>query len=198
MTVGKKISKLRKNLNITQSNLAEILNVHIASIKKYEADKMMPKKEHLEKIARVLNVSPYVISKNDYELRLDTIGDLYSMIIFLYNSKLIKFNKVNNNIDIELNPIVSKLLDINIKGEVDELLPKERLAISINEKLKNTQKYTAFLQWVEESNTLNSFINSLSNPNNPIAIKTINEFQERIEILELELQQSTELLKDLQ
>lgn len=198
MTVGKRISKLRKNLNITQSDLAEILNVHIASIKKYEADKMMPKKEHLEKIASVLNVSPYVISKNDYELKLETIGDLYSIVIFLYNSNLIKFNKTNDNINIELNSVVSKLLDINIKGEIDELIPKERLAISINEILKNTPTYTIFMQWVEGCNSLNSFINSLSNPNNPLAIKTINEFQEKIEILELELQQSTELLKDLQ
>lgn len=198
MTVGKRISKLRKNLNITQSDLAEILNVHIASIKKYEADKMMPKKEHLEKIASVLNVSPYVISKNDYELKLETIGDLYSIIIFLYNSNLIKFNKTNDNINIELNSVVSKLLDINIKGEIDELIPKKRLAISINEILKNTPTYTIFIQWVEGCNSLHSFINSLSNPNNPLAIKTINEFQEKIEILELELQQSAELLKDLQ
>lgn len=198
MTVGKKISKLRKNLNLTQSDLANIINVHIASIKKYEADKMMPKKEHLEKIASVLNVSPYVISKNDYELKLETIGDLYSIIVFLYNTKLIKFNKANDNINIELNSAISRLLDINIKEEIDELIPKERLAISINETLKKTPTYDIFMQWVDRCNSLNSFINSLSNPNNPVAINTINEFQEKIEILELELQQSTELLKDLQ
>lgn len=198
MTVGKKISRLRKNLNMTQNDLAETLNVHIASIKKYEADKMLPKKEHLEKIASVLNVNPYVIAKKDYNLNLETIGDLYSIMIFLYNSQIISFNKVNTCIDIELNPIISNLLDMNIKGETDNLIPKEQLAISINETLKKSATYDVFIRWVEKCNSLNSFLNSLSNKNNPVAIDTINEYQEKIEILELELQQSTELLKDLQ
>lgn len=199
MTVGKRISKLRKNLKLTQNDLAKIINVHIASIKKYEADKMKPKKEHLEKIASVLNVRPYVISENVFELKLETIGDLYSIVIFMYNSEFISFHigRESNNIDIDINPLVSELLDLNLKGDVDIPIAKERLAISINETLKKTPTYDIFLQWVEQCNSLNSFINSLSNPNNPVAINTINEFQEEIEILELKLQQSTELLKDL-
>lgn len=199
MTVGKRISKLRKNLKLTQDDLAKIINVHIASIKKYEADKMKPKKEHLEKIASVLNVRPYVISENVFELKLETIGDLYSIVIFMYNSEFISFHigRESNNIDIDINPLVSDLLDLNLKGDVDIPITKERLAISINETLKKTPTYDIFLQWVEQCNSLNSFINSLSNPNNPVAINTIKEFKEEIEILELKLQQSTELLKDL-
>lgn len=199
MTLGKRISKLRKNSKLTQDDLAEQINVHIASIKKYESDKMKPKKEHLDKIATILNVSPYVLTENVSDFKFKTIGDLYSIIIFMYNSELISFHseRASNNVDIDINPLVVKLFDLNLKGDVDIPITKEQMTISINETLKKDRSYDIFLNWIERCNSLKNFINSLSNPNNPVAINTINELQEKIEILELELQQSTELLKDL-
>lgn len=182
MTVGKRISKLRKNLNITQSDLAEILNVHISSIKKYEADKMMPKKEHLEKIASVLNVSPYVITQNFSDLELKTIGDLYSIIIFMYNCEFIKFAiEEKNNIVVKINPLVSQFFNFTIKSKIIKELPN----------------YELFIQWIIKCNELEAFIKTLLDKNNPIAINVINKCKEEIELIELELQSQTQILNQI-
>ncbi len=198
MTTGKKISILRKNAKITQAELAKKIGVHIASIKKYEADKMKPTKEHLAKMSSVLNVRPYIISQNDYELELETVGDLYTVIFYIYHANLLVINKGINsdNINIEINPLVIKLLDLQVKKE-DSFISTEQFVITINEKLKQIPTYNLFVQWVEKNEDLRSFVNSLINKDNTVAKNTINELNETIEKIELVLQQSPELLEDL-
>lgn len=180
MKIGKKIKILRNNLGITGKELSEITGINHGLIRKYETTDCTPQYSYILKIANALNVRPYVLLDKDYEYKSETFGDLYSIIIFLYNSKLIKFNKVNNNINIELNPCIVQFIDINI---------------SINETLKENETYPLFLAYIEMCCNLDSFINSLSDLNNPVAIKAINELKDQIEILELKLQQSTLLIK---
>lgn len=196
MTSGKRIGILRKNLGYTQDDFANILNVHASSIKKYETDKMMPKAELFEKMVCALNVSPYVITQNFSDFELKTIGDLYSIIILLYNSKLLTFNKsiTSNNIEIELNPLVAEFFDLKIKGENDIPISKKTLSVSINKTLKNNEKFDTFLKWIVKCNDLEAFINTLSDKNNSVAIRTITELKKEIEKIELDLQQSTEKL----
>lgn len=192
MTVGKRISKLRKNLKLTQDDLAKIINVHIGSIKKYEADKMKPKKEHLEKIASVLNVRPYVLLENNYEFILETYGDLYGLFIILSEIGLVSFSLCNTDVvKLQFNPVLKQILNITNQSQMIEW---ENFNITVKDKLRQHYNYPVFIQWVERCNSLNSFINSLSIPNDAATINTINEFKEEIEVLELKLQQSTELL----
>lgn len=63
--------------------------------------------------------------------------------------------------------------------------------------MKKSSSYDKFLEWIERNKGLNNFKNSLINPASKSFIETINMFQEKIEILELDLQQSTELLNEL-
>lgn len=63
--------------------------------------------------------------------------------------------------------------------------------------MKKSSSYDKFLEWIERNKELNNFKNSLINPASKSSIETINMFQEKIEILELDLQQSTELLNEL-
>lgn len=192
MTVGKRISKLRKNLKLTQDDLAKIINVHIGSIKKYEADKMKPKKEHLEKIASVLNVRPYVLLENNYEFILETYGDLYGLFITLNKMEFISFSLCNTDVvKLQFNPVLKQILNITNQSQMIEW---ENFNITVTDKLREHDNYPVFIQWVERCNSLNNFINSLSNPNNPAAINVIHELKEQIETFELKLQQSTELL----
>lgn len=195
MTNGKKISILRKKLKLTQTDLAKNIDVHIASIKKYEADKMNPKKEHLEKIADILKINPYVISQNEYNLQLNTVGDLYTVVFELYNAKVIEIMVNSNGAFITINPMLYSLVEFKVNPE--ETVHPVQLISSFSEKIKTTSKYDLFIKWATEINDLKSFINSLSNKENPVAVKTINEFKEKIELLELDLQQSPELLSDL-
>lgn len=195
MTNGKKISVLRKKLKLTQTDLAKNIDVHIASIKKYEADKMNPKKEHLEKIADILKVNPYVISQNEYNLQLNTVGDLYTVVFELYNANVIDIKVNSNGAFITINPMLYSLVELEVNPE--KTVHPVQLISSFSEKIKTTSKYDLFIKWATEINDLKSFINSLSNKENPVAVKTINEFKEKIELLELDLQQSPELLIDL-
>ena len=195
MTNGKKISVLRKKLKLTQTDLAKNIDVHIASIKKYEADKMNPKKEHLEKIADILKVNPYVISQNEYNIQLNTVGDLYTVVFELYNANVIDIKVNSNGAFITINPMLYSLVELEVNPE--KTVHPVQLISSFSEKIKTTSKYDLFIKWATETNDLKSFINSLSNNENPVAVKTINEFKEKIELLELDLQQSPELLSDL-
>ena len=54
--LGKRIQELRKQRNLTQSQLAEKINVEVVTISRIENGSRFPKRENLENIARTLNV----------------------------------------------------------------------------------------------------------------------------------------------
>ena len=54
--LGKRIQELRKLRGLTQSKLAELLDVEIVTISRIENGSRFPKKENLENLAKVLNV----------------------------------------------------------------------------------------------------------------------------------------------
>lgn len=202
MTIGKKISFLRKRLKITQEDLAERTGIHVVSIRRYENDKMIPKEAQVEKIANVLNVRPYVLSESNLNFNIETDGDLYSLFISLYKSGLITFKKANdgNNVDIEINDNITKLFDliihsdVNKESDVNKKSDKHTLSLSINNNLKDLPSYNLFLRWLDAIKGLEGFINSLADKDNPVAVETIKTIKEQIEQYELELLQSAEKL----
>lgn len=56
MTLGEKIKFHRSQKGLTQKQLGEMTGIHEVSIRKYELNKMEPKKEQLEKISTALGV----------------------------------------------------------------------------------------------------------------------------------------------
>lgn len=196
MTIGKKISFLRKRLKITQEDLAERTGIHVVSIRRYENDKMLPKEAQVEKIANVLNVRPYVLSESNLNFNIETDGDLYSIFISLYKSGLITFTKAidGNNVDIEINDNITKLFDLIIHSDVNKKINKHTLSLSINNNLKDLPSYNLFLRWLDAIKGLEGFINSLADKDNPVAVETIKTIKEQIEQYELELLQSAEKL----
>lgn len=69
MTLGEKLSKLRKENNYTQEQLAEVLGVSRQAISKWESDVTYPETDKLVKISRLFNCT------TDY-LLLDDCDDL--------------------------------------------------------------------------------------------------------------------------
>lgn len=57
MKTGEKIAKARKDLNLTQDQLAELLDVTRQTISKWECDLSLPETAKIAKLAEVLNVS---------------------------------------------------------------------------------------------------------------------------------------------
>lgn len=168
MNIGKKIKILRNNLNLTGKQLSEITGINHGLIRKYETTDCTPQYSHILTISKALNVRPYVLTENVSDLKLETLGDLYSIIILLYKIGFLMLN-------IDKNDEISFCYNENIPKMI-------------------TEKEDIFKLWINCLSNLNSFIDSVSNLNNPIVIDTINNYKEKIEILELELQQSVERL----
>ena len=64
-TIGKRISNLRKNKNLTQQELADLINVSDKTISKWENDLGLPSVDILPKLIKVLETSlDYIISGN--------------------------------------------------------------------------------------------------------------------------------------
>lgn len=56
-TFGKKIAELRKDLKMSQGELAKLLNTSTSVIGRYERDEMTPSIEVAKKIASILNTT---------------------------------------------------------------------------------------------------------------------------------------------
>ena len=56
--LGKKIQKIRKTRGITQEKLAELVELDTSSISHIENGKYYPSAENLEKILKVLKITP--------------------------------------------------------------------------------------------------------------------------------------------
>lgn len=67
MTVGEKITKLRKEQNLTQEQLAEILKVSRQSVSKWEHDSAYPDTEKLIKIGKIFDCSLDYLLKEELE-----------------------------------------------------------------------------------------------------------------------------------
>ena len=65
MTIGEKISKLRKENNYTQEQLAEILNVSRQSVSKWETDLTYPETEKIIALSKLFECSADYLLKED-------------------------------------------------------------------------------------------------------------------------------------
>lgn len=68
MTVGDKIAKLRKENNLTQEQLGDLLCVSRQSISKWESDLAFPETMHLIELSKIFNCSiDYLLKEDDKE-----------------------------------------------------------------------------------------------------------------------------------
>ncbi len=89
--LGKRIQDYRKQQNLTQERLAEIVGIDTISMSKIETGRNYPTAENLEKIAKTLNVEVYELFvfdniKDNKELLAEITDNL--KIISNNNSKL--------------------------------------------------------------------------------------------------------------
>lgn len=67
MTTGQRIKAIRKQVGLTQAELAQKLNVPFQSISQWERDIRKPKKETLANIAKELGVDPIELSDDLFD-----------------------------------------------------------------------------------------------------------------------------------
>ena len=78
MTLGEKISKLRKEYNYTQEQLADILDVSRQSISKWESDIAYPETEKLIELGKIFECSmDYLLKDEVAEKTGDSVSESY-------------------------------------------------------------------------------------------------------------------------
>lgn len=66
LSFGKRISILRKELKLSQTDLAKQLSTSVSVVSRYELDKMTPSVDTAKKLAQLLNTSVgYLLGEND-------------------------------------------------------------------------------------------------------------------------------------
>ena len=86
---NEKLKELRKNLSLTQSDMAKKLNITSVAYGDYERGKSEPDIETLKKIASILNVSvDYLI---EYDKTATSIEDKLNEVIKIVEGILIEF-----------------------------------------------------------------------------------------------------------
>lgn len=86
--LGQRIKSLRKNLNITQETLAELINMDITSLSKIETGRNYPQPETIEKIANALNVDiAQLFSFQELNTKEDYISAIQKNISHIENNE---------------------------------------------------------------------------------------------------------------
>jgi len=67
MSLPKRLITLRKERSLTQQQMAEIVGVHVNSLKKYENEQAQPSLDALKKIALALHVSTDFLLFDEHE-----------------------------------------------------------------------------------------------------------------------------------
>ena len=88
MTLGEKLSKLRKEYNYPQEQLADILGVSRQSISKWESDIAYPETEKLIELGKLFECSMDYLLKDDVTEKTDT-----SVSESTFNEKVTEISK---------------------------------------------------------------------------------------------------------
>ena len=124
-SIGDRIVNLRKELNLSQKELAEKVGITEASLSRYENDLREPKAEIITRLSNALNCSTdYLLGKTDFKGETTLPNDkLYKDSIEYRNFKEIE-NRVlkrliDENIIEEKEPLSQEALDKIIKYGID-------------------------------------------------------------------------------
>ena len=94
MTLGEKLSKLRKEYNYTQEQLADILGVSRQSISKWESDIAYPETEKLIELGKIFECSmDYLLKDEVAEKTGDSVSESYFTEKVTENSKKVLTDK---------------------------------------------------------------------------------------------------------
>ena len=184
MTIGEKIKYLRKQKEVTQTELARITGIHQVSIAKYEKDKMIPQPEQLEKIFDALGVSPMIFF-NGSSFKLETKGDLMGLLIKLCKSKVLVVNGkrdknsalIPKTVTFEFNPIIAKFFAADVQGKI-RFNPDEPLLLDC-------------LKWEKQYHNYEKLFKKYSGSSKVAEIEALEELRDIIEKIEIELQCSS-------
>ena len=91
--IGERIAKQRKNLRISQTELAEQLGKSLRTVQKYESGEIDMSVSVLEQIADILKMPiNYLMGYDSSHIKLETLADVYAYLFELDRKKELKFD----------------------------------------------------------------------------------------------------------
>ena len=103
MNIGKKISSARRELGITQVELAEKMSVTRQTVSRWESGTALPDVEKVSQIASILNVScDYLLNEEAISSNVDTNEQSISRLLENLIGKKVKLNFYEDEEDFDL------------------------------------------------------------------------------------------------
>ncbi len=189
MTLGERIKYYRSHYLITSKQLAEIIGVNHTTVRQYETDKLQPSAETVVKLADTFGVSTLALTDDLSGFKLETVGDLAGVILYLINKGLLTIDgeRGENNLikqdtaSIKFGSFLSNVLSATLHGKEDNLS-------DFGVRLKNSGAFTKLLSW-EKARFLHNKIAEMAERDNAQADQRVIDVLAGLEI-EME---STEL-----
>ena len=193
MTIGKKIRYLRSITNMTQVELAKNSDIFITTIRKYEADQVIPQLPQVRKLAKALNVSTFAIAGINSDFTIDTFGDLCGLFIILYKMKILVLKGKRdengyldiNDISISFSPLYNQILSSDVTQNISDLVFGIKSPIFKKE-------LADILKWEKLYSDYLKFVDMYSD--DKVSIEFLNNLSENLDCIELELQRCPILL----
>lgn len=193
MTIGKKIRYLRSIANMTQAELAKNSDIFITTIRKYEADQVIPQLPQVRKLAKALNVSTFAIAGINSDFAIDTFGDLCGLFIILYKMKILVLKGKRddngyldiNDISISFSPLYNQILSSEVSQNISDLVFGIKSPIFKKE-------LADILKWEKLYSDYLKFVDMYSD--DKVSIEFLNNLSENLDCIELELQRCPILL----
>ncbi len=195
MTIGEKIKYLRTRLGITQGKLAEFCEIHPVSIRKYETNKMIPGQTQIERLSAILGVSTFALSDHPTEIKLNTVGDFYGILILFHKSNILNISGergedgglIPETVSFKVNPVFSTFFKMSTNDtplNIDEIF--------IN--LKDNLIFSDIINWEKVSYNYEKSAAKYSDTDDKNIINFLNEMKSNQELIELELQRMQRIL----
>ncbi len=115
MALGRKIAEARKEKNLTQEQLADLMSVTRQSISRWESEQSYPEMDKIVYLAEILGVScDYLLNDNhdNIQPKKDSSSSI-TRLLYGLKGKKIRFNFYNDAIDYDLFNVTCVITDFD-------------------------------------------------------------------------------------
>ena len=111
MDVGERIRLYRNLKGLTQTQLAELADIHPVSIRKYEAGMMKPREAQIRKLADALGINTFALQDDECpKLRFDTEENIAASMMFLFQIGVLLTEDTGDSVSVKLHPALALFL----------------------------------------------------------------------------------------
>ncbi|MDO4491946.1 MAG: helix-turn-helix transcriptional regulator [Lachnospiraceae bacterium] len=142
MTLGAKIKYIREKRNMTQDQLAAKSDIHPVTIRRYETDVRIPKREQLLRICSALNIQMNDLTAPDFlqplpESEESVQSNVLSTLFTMYKYRLLKIITFDTEpTRFIINPAVEKYFSITTKFSNPEIDPPHLTSFKISPEIE--------------------------------------------------------------